>query len=657
MNDVDSAGARGGLVSAWRTITLWVMALAGAVVLAALVITLGEANRQRDRALAAQRHSYDVMILARTLQGTIGRSEASLGRYVVSGDQQLGRLYFEDWRRAGETINRLEKLAGDNPTQRAHLVDLRSAFQQRGGELAATALETNYRRNDQALSRYWQLRQTESLEAINAALTALIADERGLLEARTSQALASVRRSTTIAKVLAVFGVLLVLGAIAMGWIMVRALAERAIARAEADEERERADELAAAVEQATAELRAQEARLRQVQKMEAVGQLTGGIAHDFNNMLAVVLGGLELAQRHLLRDPAQAARHLESAHEGAHRAAALTSRLLAFARETAINPEPICADALFSGLSDLLSRTLGDGVTVTFDDDSQGWCTRADRVQLENVIVNLAVNARDAMAGRGTLSITARCATFATAHGHRAPGDYLAVSVADTGCGIPPEVIERVFEPFFTTKAVGKGTGLGLSQIFAFTQAVGGEVSIESIPGHGTTVSLLLPRDAAGESAPATAAPPALAAVPAAPDVVDAPAPAPAGLAILVVEDDPRVLAATMGALRELGHHPVECNDPARAPQALAAMTHVDLIVSDVLMPSLTGPEMVARLPATHAGVPVLFVTGFAGEAGGGIDLGGRPVLRKPFTLAALDRAVLGATAGGGMVEPIAAE
>ncbi|WP_353935327.1 ATP-binding protein [uncultured Sphingomonas sp.] len=654
MNDVDSAVARGGLVSAWRTITLSVMALAGAVVLAALVITLGEANRQRDRALAAQRHSYDVMILARTLQGTIGRSEASLGRYVVSGDQQLGRLYFEDWRRAGETINRLEKLAGDNPTQRVHLADLRAAFQQRGGELAATALETNYRRNDQALSRYWQLRQTESLEAINAALTGLIADERMLLEARTSQALASVRRSTTIAKVLAVFGVLLVLGAIAMGWIMVRALADRAIARAEADEERERADELAAAVEQATAELRAQEARLRQVQKMEAVGQLTGGIAHDFNNMLAVVLGGLELAQRHLLRDPAQAARHLDSAHEGAHRAAALTSRLLAFARETAINPEPICADALFSGLSDLLSRTLGDGITVTFHDDSQGWCTRADRVQLENVIVNLAVNARDAMEGRGTLSIAARCASFAAAHGPRQPGDYLAISVADTGCGIPPEVIERVFEPFFTTKAVGKGTGLGLSQIFAFTQAVGGEVSIESSPGRGTTVSLLLPRDAAGVSAPSIA-PPALAPVPAAPDMVDVPAPS--ELAILVVEDDPRVLSATMGALRELGHHPVECNDAAHAGDMLATMRHVDLIVSDVLMPSLTGPEMVAGLPAAYAGVPVLFVTGFAGEAGGGIDLGGRPVLRKPFTLAALDRAVRGATAGSGTIEPIAAE
>ncbi|MEH3098656.1 ATP-binding protein [Sphingomonas adhaesiva] len=646
------------LASAWRSIALGVLAAAGVATLAAIVFTLADADRQRDRALEAQRHSYDVMVMARTLQGVIARSEASLGRFVISGDQQQGALYYQDWRRAAAVIDRLQQLTRDNRHQTSHLSNLRRSFAKRGSELSETALATNYGKNDQALSRYWQLRRTESLGQINRTLNLLIADERQLLEYRTSHALASIKRSNTIAKVLAVFGVLLVLGAIAMGWLMVEALAQRALAEDMADKERERADELAAAVEKATDELRAQEAQLRQVQKMEAVGQLTGGIAHDFNNMLAVVLGGMELAQRHLATAPDEAARHLESAHDGARRAMALTSRLLAFARETAINPEPIGATWLFGDLGDLLRRTLGTGVTVTFRDSSGGWKTRADRVQLENTIVNLAVNARDAMQGRGTLTIVANQTTLeADESTGRPAGDFLTIAVSDTGCGIAPEVIERVFEPFFTTKPVGKGTGLGLSQTFAFARQVGGDVTIASVVGSGTTVTLLLPRDRTAERplappapgagaapAPAPVPPPSSAATPASPAAPVVPILTPtiaAGLSILVVEDDTRVLSATMEALTELGHRPVACDDPLMARSVLAGMAAIDLIISDVMMPVLTGPEMIAALPEDMARVPVLFVTGFAGGAGSAIDLGGRPVLRKPFTLAGLEAAV----------------
>ncbi|WP_366758695.1 ATP-binding protein [uncultured Sphingomonas sp.] len=636
MSDGDDLPQRLG--SAWRSVTLGVMAIAGAIVLAMLVVTLAEVNGQRDRALASQRHSYDVMILARTVQGTVAHAEASLGRYVISGDQQLGQVYYDDWRRARQAIGRLGTLTHDNDVQRAHLAVLQSAFQARGDELARTALSTNYGQNNQALSRFYQVRQSDALTRINDALDGIITDERLLLEMRTAQARASVRRSTTIAKVLAVFGVLLVGGGIAMGWVMVEALADRAIARAEAESERLRADELAAAVDRATEELRAQEARLRQVQKMEAVGQLTGGIAHDFNNMLAVVLSGIELAARHLPPGATETARHLDGAREGADRAAALTGRLLAFARETAINPEAISAAALFAGLQDLIARSLGDGITLDVVDDSHGWHTRVDRVQLENTLVNLAVNARDAMEGRGTLTIRATAVTLAE-------GAFLSLAVADTGCGIAPDVLERVFEPFFTTKPLGKGTGLGLSQTFSFARQVGGDVRIESRVGHGTTVTLLLPRD--------------LAAATAAPVVRTAPSPAAPprhGLAILVVEDDARVMAATMEVLAELGHRPVACDDATRVGAALAAMAEVDLILSDVLMPTLTGPEMIAALPSAFAHVPVLFVTGFAGGAQEGIDLGDRPVLRKPFTLAALDRAVT-AAARAADPAPLAAE
>jgi signal transduction histidine kinase len=638
------------LASAWRTITLVVVGIAAVVVVGALVVTLGETNRQRDRALAAQRHSYDVMILVRTLQGTIARSEASLGRYVISGDQALGQLYFEDWRRAGENITRLDKLTRDNKGQHDRLDVLRRAYQERGAELALTALSTNYRRNEQALSRYYQARKGGALHIINAELDGIIADERVLLRARTSEAMAAVRRTTLTAKILAAAGVALVLGAILLGWLAMRALGERTVAQAEAEAERKRADELATAVTEATDALRVQEAQLRQSQKMDAVGQLTGGIAHDFNNMLAVILGGLELSRRCLDQGAAreEVGRHIDSAHEGAARAAALTRRLLAFARETAIDPEPIGAGQLFADIADLLDRTLGDGVTIAYEDASRGWFTCTDLVQLENGLVNLAVNARDAMNGRGTLTLRAEAVTLdADAVAGRQAGDFLALSVTDTGVGMAPEVLERVFEPFFTTKPVGKGTGLGLSQLFAFARQFRGDVRVASTPGVGTVVTLYLPRDesAEGRAPVPDTAPVGFAAAPA------------ATLDILLVEDDPRVLAATSAALAELGHRPVGCPDPLDAPSTIATMPRCDLIVSDVLMPSRTGPEMVASLPPVFAHVPVLFVTGFAGDASGGIDLGGRPVLRKPFTLAALERAVVAAAGIEPVTDSIAAE
>ena len=639
--------ARRRLLSAWRMVALTAMAVAGIGVLTALVLTLGEASRQRDRALAAQSHSYDVMNLARALQGTMAKSEASLGRYVISGDQRLGQSYFDDWRRAGENVAQLRRLVGDNAGQQQRLASLQVAFRARGEELAATALATNYGKNSQALSRYYQVRTSPALTVIDRALDGLISDERALLERRTSQAMALVNRSTTAAKILSIFGVLLLIGTIALGWLTMRVLAGRAVAQAEAESQRERADELATAVATATDELRVQEARLRQVQKMEAVGQLTGGIAHDFNNMLAVVIGGLELAQRGLTRGGVDVLRHVDTAMEGATRAAALTRRLLAFARETAINPERIEAANLFTGLRDLLDRTLGDGVTVIIDDRSRGWCTRVDRVQLENTLVNLAVNARDAMDGRGTLTLTA------TAHVLDLPGadgcaagDYLALGVSDTGHGMSAEVLERAFEPFFTTKPVGKGTGLGLSQIFSFAKQIGGDVTIASTPGCGTTVTLLLPREREGATATDAVQP-----------TVISPAPlVGAEMSIFVVEDDPRVLAATVGALEELGHRVTACGDPMQAGATLSDMAEPDLILSDVLMPGLTGPEMIAALDPRHHHIPVLFVTGFAGDAAT-VDLGNHPVLRKPFTLAALERAVATAATRRATPPAIAAE
>ncbi|KQN27617.1 ATP-binding protein [Sphingomonas sp. Leaf38] len=630
--------ATSGDGTTWRIVMLVAMGLLGAAVLVALIVTLGNANRQRDRALELQAHSYDVMILARTLSGTIARSEASLGRYVISGDKQLGQLYFDEWLLAGTQIDRLDQVTNDNAEQQPRIDRLRAAYDARGRELSLTALNTSYGKNGQALARYYQGRKAPTLTEINTTLDTLIARERALLDDRTAAAMGSVERSSWIAGVLAVFGVLIVLGALMLGWLTIRAVGDRAVAQADAELERERADELTAAVATATAELRVQEAKLRQIQKMEAVGQLTGGIAHDFNNMLAVVLGGLELARRCVAVDPVTARRHIDSATEGANRAAALTRRLLAFSREESLKTETIDAAALVCGMSDLLDRTLGDAITVIVRDDAVGGCIRADRVQLENAVLNLAVNARDAMNGRGTLTVSTGTTTLlAEQVGRCAAGDYVTIRVDDDGCGMAPDIAERVFEPFFTTKEVGKGTGLGLSQIFALVQQLQGEVGIVSAPGEGTAVTLYFPRAAALPAVPLSTALVATA-EPAAPTTPDL-------LHILVVEDDPRVLAATTGALEEIGHHPIACDDPLAAPALLAENPSIGLIISDVLMPRQTGPEMIAALAPLYPHVAVLFVTGFAGEVNVA-QFGGHEVLRKPFTLMALERAVMTALA-----------
>ena len=619
-----------GKVGRWRAFALIAMALAGAVTLAMLIVTLGHANRERDRALERQRHSYEVMILARTLAGTIARSEASLGRYVISGDSKLGQLYVDEWNLARAQLERLDILI-EEANQQRRVEQLRKAYEARGEELSVIALSTTYHRNRQAYGLYYQARQAEALLQINRLLTALIEGERVLLDQRSTAAQETVLHSNRIAGGLVIFGIALALGAILLGWLMFRTVGERAEARAEAWAERARAEELAAAVETATEELKVQEAKLRQIQKMDALGQLTGGIAHDFNNMLAVVLGGLELARR--ADDREVSLRHLDSATEGAHRAAALTRRLLMFSREEALTPEALAPRQLVSGMRDLLDRTLGDGVKVTVEDATSDWAMFGDRVQVENAILNLAVNARDAMDGRGELTIrTAETRVDTDTLPRAAAGDYVMLSVTDTGAGMTPEVAERVFEPFFTTKPAGKGTGLGLSQIFGLVGQMGGDVMVRTAPGAGTTVSLYFPRHVAA----------------AAPTPVEAASatPSPQGLEalrILLVEDDPRVLAATMGALRELGHDPVACSDPREAEGLLARHPGIRLIVSDVLMPHMTGPEMIATLRPRHPDIAVLFVTGFAGDVQA-TGFEGHEVLRKPFTLAGLERALAAA-------------
>jgi CheY-like chemotaxis protein len=368
---------------------------------------------------------------------------------------------------------------------------------------------------------------------------------------------------------------------------------------------------------------------------MEAVGQRTGGIAHDFNNMLAVVVGGIDLALRRLSGPRREVMMHLNNAMEGATRAAALTRRLLSFARSEPLLPERVDSNELIGGMSDLLDRTLGEQIQIDLDVDPAAWPIYVDPHQFENAIVNLAVNARDAMDGRGMMRIATQNVTLAANEvGDIRPGDYVRISVSDTGCGMPPDVLERAFEPFFTTKPVGKGTGLGLSQIFGFAHESGGEVGIESTVGRGTTVSIFLPRTEV--AAPIRLHP---AAQRGERDVHVA------GARILLVEDDPRVRTATVGALEDLDYEPVACGSGAEAIDLFNAQMF-DLVITDVIMPEMTGPELIRHLKTTSPhDFAVLFVTGYVGE-GETDDLRGYELLRKPFTVGALASAVAAALA-----------
>jgi CheY-like chemotaxis protein len=305
---------------------------------------------------------------------------------------------------------------------------------------------------------------------------------------------------------------------------------------------------------------------------------------------------------------------------------------LLSFARSEPLLPVRTDPRELVAGMSELLDRTLGERVRVDVKLAGGAWPIFVDPHQLENAIVNLAVNARDAMDGEGRVEITTANVTLAANEvGDVRAGDYVRISVRDTGTGMTPEVLERAFEPFFTTKEVGKGTGLGLSQIFGFAHQSGGEVGIESEVGVGTTVSLYLPRTQV-EPAEIRMHPAMQRRTEAEPTVP--------GARILLVEDDPRVRAATVGALEDLGYQPVACSSGAEAI-ALFDSQDFHLVISDVIMPEMTGPELVRELKARRPHTAILFVTGYVGEGESG-DMVGHELLRKPFTVSGLATAVV---------------
>jgi signal transduction histidine kinase/ActR/RegA family two-component response regulator len=634
----------------WRRGGAAAAGLLMALVLVVMVFAVKFANDARERALDAERQSNQVALVVRNVSANIARAEAALARFVLDEDVKTsGNIYSSDWQLAGYQIDQLKQLEQSSPAQRIRVAQLQQLYDRRDKELAVAARAALARQGDTGISYFYAAASTGTGRALDDKLEEIIRAERDAMRDRIAQSELFSDEADQLTNYLSWLGILVGVGAIFLGVIAVQALRQNAAAMRQVESEAERSEQLEQAVRERTQELweanqalkaeaterESAEAQLRQVQKMEAVGQLTGGIAHDFNNMLAVVVGGIDLALRRLNGPRREVMMHLNNAMEGATRAAALTRRLLSFARSEPLLPERVDSKDLIGGMSDLLDRTLGERIRVEIDLASDTWPIYVDSHQLENAIVNLAVNARDAMDGQGMMRISTENVKLAANQvGDIRAGDYVKISVTDTGCGMPRDVLDRAFEPFFTTKPVGKGTGLGLSQIFGFAHESGGEVGIESEVGRGTVVSIYLPRT---EAAAHVRIHPAVHRADAEVHV--------AGARILLVEDDPRVRTATVDALEDLDYDPVACGSGAEAIAVFNAR-EFDLVVSDVIMPEMTGPELIRYLKRTSPrDFAVLFVTGYVGE-GESDDLRGYELLRKPFTVGALANAVSAALA-----------
>ncbi len=373
---------------------------------------------------------------------------------------------------------------------------------------------------------------------------------------------------------------------------------------------------------------------LRHAQKMEAIGQLTGGVAHDFNNLLTVIIGNLDIALRQFKSEALKAETKLEglvkNAMQGARRAASLTSRLLAFSRRQPLDPKPLHVGKLVQGMEDLLRQSLGETIELEVVNSGGLWQVEADPIQLEAMILNLALNARDAIPNGGKLTIETSNAFLDEKYSHQhsdiAAGQYVLIAVSDTGTGMSPETVGRAFEPFFTTKLAGQGTGLGLSQVYGFVKQSGGHVAIYSEPGEGTTVKLYLPRFFAQakeeNESDARAGKSGL------------------GETILVVEDDDEVRAYVAEILRELNYRVFDARDTSKALDTFAKHgDEIDLLLTDVVLPGKNGRELADIAAARHPKIKVLFMTGYSRNAivhQGRLD-SGVALIQKPLTQGSL--------------------
>lgn len=612
-----------------RAITLSAI---GLVLLAVIVAVTFWSASQHEEGFGWVEHTLQTENRVESIFSGMRDAEAAHRGFLLTGEQVYADRYANALKELRDNADGMPEFVADNPRQVEASRRLQKALNERIATLDRSI--AMYRAGDQAgaVADFRRSNSQPQLGAIRSEVDGMLAEEARLLVARRDEAAdlgARVRISLIVT-----FALVVLLAASAMIEAR-RRLRETSTAR----------DLLAHANARLHAEAAsraAAEAQLRQSQKMESLGQLTGGIAHDFNNMLSIVIGSLDLARRRLRTDPDRAETGIGNAMEGAQRAASLTSRLLAFSRQQPLAPAPSDINKLVSGMSELLRRTLGENVEIETVLAGGLWRVFADNPQVESAILNLAVNARDAMPGGGKLTIETANAylddAYAAQHAEVTAGQYVMICVTDTGTGMTPETIERAFDPFFTTKGVGKGTGLGLSQVFGFVKQSGGHVKIYSELGQGTTVKIYLPRYV-GEGATAEEA--------------ESPQEIARGTeAIMVVEDEDNVRRVTVDSLRELGYSVIHASNGKAALALLEANSRVDLLFTDVVMPEMSGRTLADEALKQRPDLKVLYATGYTRNAvvhNGMLDQG-VAFLTKPFTMEQLAAKVRAVLDGGGI-------
>ena len=614
--------------------------LAGLTVAILATVTALFLARAQSRAGEWAEHSLRVQILLTELTDHIRAIESDHRGYVLTRDREMK---VELDRLAGDLEPALQRLDGeirDNPTQVANAARLRMALAAKVAFAREGVAAVDAGAAQSEIARIDSGEGARRMRASLVIIKRMMAEEERLLTER--------RRHTD----LLVLGLGFLLVATVLLVLVVAAVVISDAARREADITSARDNAIAAegALREEMTAREGVEAQLRQMQKIESIGQLTGGIAHDFNNMLAIVIGSLDLARRRLEGDPERLKRNIDNAYEGAERAASLTSRLLAFSRQQPLAPLTLDVNKLVAGMSELLQRTMGEQYMLETVLAGGLWRAFADPNQLENAILNLAVNARDAMGDGGHVTIETANAylddEYARTRADVSPGQYVMLSVTDTGTGMSPEVIARAFDPFFTTKPVGKGTGLGLSQLFGFVKQTGGHVAIYSEPDQGTTVKLYIPRHHGEAVDPRNRQ---------AMDEITVPRGRP-GETILVVEDEQRVRHFSVDALRELGYVVISAPNGAEALKALAEQPTITMLFTDIVMPEMNGRKLADAALAMRPDLRVLFTTGYTRNAvvhNGMLDAG-VAFLPKPFSVTQLGVKVRQVLDGGGANRPV---
>jgi signal transduction histidine kinase/CheY-like chemotaxis protein len=606
------------MASARADRALIVLATGFAILIVALLLAVGASSRQQ-RGFSAVVRTLEIENRLGSVLSRLQDAETGARGYLLTGRPAFLEPYNKTAAHLDPDLNALKAALADDPKQAAALDRLRGIADGHQKLLKDSIDLYNRGDHDAAASPERLERGKALMDAARGVVASMKAEQDQRLATRnaTARGLASV----ILVGLLAIIVALFVLGAYVRRDLL-RRLAEAGAARQALTEE--------------AANREAAQAQIRQMQKVDAIGQLTGGIAHDFNNMLAVVIGSLDVAKRSLAKDPRKAETFLDAALSGAQRAAALTARLLAFSRQQPLAPQVVDANKLTATMSELLRRTLGEQVRLETVLAGGLWRTRVDPNQLENAVLNLCVNARDAMPDGGRLTLetsnTHLDDAYTAVHADVGAGQYVMLSVTDTGTGMSAKVVENAFDPFYTTKSSGKGTGLGLSQVHGFVKQSGGHIKIYSEMGVGTTVKVYLPRYT-GPDLPSE--------IGVAPSI-DIPM-AQAGETILVVEDEAQVRHLSVNILRDLGYLVEHAEDPQRALEMLEKRPRVDLLFTDIVMPGMNGRQLAVKALEARPGLKVLYTTGYTRNAivHNGVLDADVSFLAKPFTVEQLGRKV----------------